>query len=69
MLYPITKEYTCYALTDKWIVGQKLRIPKMQITDPMKLKKEKEEQSMDTVVLLRRANKIPRGGDKVWSRE
>jgi hypothetical protein len=35
---------------------------KIQFTDHMKLKK-KEDQSMDTLVLLRRENKIPMGGD------
>jgi hypothetical protein len=39
-----------------------LRIPKIQFTDHMKLKK-KEDQSMDTSVLLRSGNKIPMGGD------
>jgi hypothetical protein len=34
---------------------------KIQITDQMKFKK-KEDQSMDTSVLLRRGNKIPMGG-------
>jgi hypothetical protein len=34
----------------------------------MKLKK-KEDQSVDTLVLLRRENNIPMGGDKVWSRD
>jgi hypothetical protein len=32
------------------------------ITDQIKLK-EKEDQSMDTSVLLRKENKIPKGGD------
>jgi hypothetical protein len=32
-------------LTDKWILAQKLRIPKIQFTDYMKLKK-KEDQSV-----------------------
>jgi hypothetical protein len=50
-----------YTLTDKWILAQKLRIPKAQFTDHMKLKK-KEEQSVDTSVLLRRGNKIPMEG-------
>ena len=27
---PITKEHTWYALTDNWILAQKLRIPKIQ---------------------------------------
>ena len=50
------------AVTDKWILAQKLGIPKIQFTDHMKLKK-KEDQSVDTSVLLRRGNKIPIGGD------
>jgi hypothetical protein len=29
-----------YILTDKWIVAQKLRIPTMQPTNQMELKKE-----------------------------
>jgi hypothetical protein len=50
-----------HALTDKWILAQKLRIPKIQFTDHMKLKK-KEVQSVDTLILLRRGNKIPMEG-------
>jgi hypothetical protein len=34
------KEHTWYALTDKWILAQKLGIPKIQFTDHMKLKKK-----------------------------
>ena len=30
---PITKEHPWYALTDKCILAQKLRIPKIQLTD------------------------------------
>ena len=59
---PVTKEHTWYALTGKWILAQKLGIPKIQFTDHMKLKK-KEDQSVNTSVLLRRGNKIPMGGD------
>jgi hypothetical protein len=59
---PITKEHTWYALIDKWILAQKFRIPKIQLTDYTKLKK-KVDQSVDTSVLLRRGNKIPMGGD------
>ena len=61
--------YPWYTLTDKWILAQKLRIPKIQFTDPMKLK-QKEDQSVDTLVLLRRGNKISMRGDTktVWSR-
>ena len=45
-----------------WILAQKLRIPKIQITDHMKLKK-KEGQSVGASVLLRRGNKILTGGN------
>ena len=55
---PITKELTWYALTGKWILAQKLRIPKTQFAKHMKLKK-KEDQSVDTSFLLRIGNKIP----------
>jgi hypothetical protein len=41
-----------------WIVAQNLRIPKIQFTKQMKLKK-KEDQNMDTSFLLRMGNKIP----------
>ena len=66
----LPKGHAWHAFTNKWILAQKIRIPKVQFTDHMKLKK-KEEQSMDTSVLLRRGNKIPMGGDKdkVWSRD
>ena len=57
----VTKEHTWYVLTDKWILAQKLRIPKIPFTDHMKLKK-KEDQSMDASVLLRRRNKPGTGG-------
>jgi hypothetical protein len=43
------------------ILAQELGIPKIQFTDHVKLKKE--DQSVDTLVLLRRGNKIPIGGD------
>ena len=54
----ITKELTWYAVTNKWILAQKLRIPKIQFAKHMKLKK-KEDQSVDTLFLLRMGNKIP----------
>jgi hypothetical protein len=47
---------------DKWILVQKFGIPKILFADHMKLKK-KEDQSVDTFVLLRRGIKIPIGGD------
>ena len=62
---------TRYLLTDKWILAQKFRIPKIQFTDYMKPKK-KEDQSVDASVLFRRVNEILTGGSmgkKVWSRD
>jgi hypothetical protein len=50
--------HTQYLLVDKWILAQKLRIPKIQFAKHMKLQK-KEDQSVDTSILLRRGNKIP----------
>jgi hypothetical protein len=62
-LSEVTKEHKCYTLTDKWILAQKLRIPKIpKFIDHVKLKK-KADQSLDTSVLLRRENKIPMVGD------
>jgi hypothetical protein len=43
------------------LVTQKLRLPKIQFAKHMKLKK-KEDQSVDTLVLLRIGNKIPMEG-------
>jgi hypothetical protein len=43
------------------ILAQTLRILKIKFIDQMKLKK-KEDQNMDTLVLLREVNKIPMGG-------
>ena len=43
------------------MLAQKFLIPKIQFTDHMKLKK-KEEQSVDTSILLRKGNKIPMEG-------
>jgi hypothetical protein len=40
------------------ILAQKLRIPKIQFAKHMKLKK-KEDQSVDTLFLLRMGNKTP----------
>ena len=65
---PITKEHIWYALTDKCILSQKLGIPKTQFTNQMKHKK-KEDQSMDTLVLLRRESKIPTEGDTTCGAE
>ena len=45
------------SLTDKWILGKESKIPKIQLTDHMKLKR-KEDQRVDASVLLRRGNNI-----------
>jgi hypothetical protein len=58
---PNTKEHTWYIITDKWILAQKVRIPKIQFAKHMKLKK-KENQSVDISILLRRGNKTPMEG-------
>jgi hypothetical protein len=59
---PITKELKWYALTDNWILAQKLRIPKILFAKHMKLKKN-EDQSVDTSPpLLRIGNKTPMEG-------
>jgi hypothetical protein len=42
-------------------ISQKLRIPEIQFAKHMKLKK-KEDQNVDTSLLLRRGNKIPMEG-------
>jgi hypothetical protein len=48
------KEHTWYALTDKWILALKLRIPTIQPTNHTELKKE--DQRVDASILHR--NKI-----------
>jgi hypothetical protein len=45
----------------KWILAQKLRIPKIQSAKHMKLKKN-EDQSVDTLPLLRIGNKTTMEG-------
>ena len=57
---PVTK-HTWYVLTYKWILGKKLGIPMIQLTDHMKLKK-KEDQSVYASALLGRGDKIITGG-------
>ena len=49
-------------LTEKWVLAQKLRIPKIKFTDHKKLKK-KEDQIVDTSVLFKRGNKILTGAN------
>ena len=57
----ITKEVTWYVLTDKWILAQKLRIPKIQFAKHKKIKK-REDQWVDTSFLPRIWNKISMEG-------
>jgi hypothetical protein len=45
----------------KWLLAQKLGISKVQFLNSMKLNK-KEDQSVDTLILLRSRNKIPMEG-------
>ena len=59
---PVTKEHPWYTHTDKGILAQKHRLPNIQFTDHMKVKK-KEDQSMDASVLLRKGNKILTGAN------
>jgi hypothetical protein len=47
--------------TDKWILAQKFRIPKIHFAKHMKIK-GKANQNVDTSILLRRGNKIPTEG-------
>ena len=59
---PITKEHTWYALTDKWILAQKVQT-RIKFTDHMKLNK-KEYQSLGASVLLRRRTKYSQ--QQIW---
>ena len=53
----ITKEVTWYALTDKWILSQKPRIPKILLLKHKKIKKK--DQCVDTSFLPRIWKKYP----------
>jgi hypothetical protein len=53
----VIQSHIRHILTAKLIIAQKLRIPKIQFTDHMKLK-NKEDQSVGDLVLLRKGNKI-----------
>jgi hypothetical protein len=48
------------AHSDKWILAQKLRIPKIQFAKHMKL--QKEDQNMDASIPLKRESKISMEG-------
>jgi hypothetical protein len=55
--YLVTKDHTWYALSEKWVLTEKLRIPKIQFTEHIKVKK-KEDQSVGASVFLGSGNKI-----------
>ena len=57
---PITKEVNWYSVTDKWILAQKPRIPKIQLLKHNRIKKE--DQRLDTSFLPRIGNKISMEG-------
>jgi hypothetical protein len=60
---PVTKELTQYALTDKWILAQKLKIPKIEDTICKTHETQEERrQSVDTLPILRIGNKTPMEG-------
>ena len=63
---PIVKEHTWYALTDKWILAQKLQIIKILFTDYKKFNK-KENQSVGAQSFLEGEQNTHRSkyGDKV----
>jgi hypothetical protein len=65
ILSEVKKEVTDYVLTDKWTLAQMFRIPNIQFTGHMKLKK-KEGQNVDASVLLRRRCIYV---NKLWSRD
>jgi hypothetical protein len=56
------KEHTWYALTDKWILAQKLQIARIQFTNHMKFKK-KEAQSVGALVFSYKENKVLTGAN------
>jgi hypothetical protein len=60
MMHPVTKEVTWNALTGKWVLAQKPRIPKIQLTKHKKIKKEDE--CMDMSFLTRIGSKISMEG-------
>ena len=62
---PIVKEHTWYALTDKWILAQKLQITRIQFTDHMKLKKEKD-QSLGASVQFFLERRTTYSGEQIW---
>jgi hypothetical protein len=55
-----SQKNTWYALIDKWILAQNLRVPKVQFAKYMKFKRE--DQCVDTLLLFRKGAKIPMEG-------
>jgi hypothetical protein len=65
---PFIKENTWYALTNKWILAPKLRIPKIQFTDHMKLQKKENQYGCFSPYYEREQNTYRRKcRDKVYS--
>ena len=60
---PDTKEHTWYALTGKWILAQKLGIPKIQFTDHMTLKKKKDQRGRRDGTVVKSTDCSSRGPD------
>ena len=60
---PITKERTWYVFTDKWIVAQKLRIPKIQFTDHKKFKNKEDQSNWGASEIFTRGYKILMGAN------
>jgi hypothetical protein len=60
--YRVTKEVIRYAFTDKWILAQKHRTPKIQFAKHKKSRRGKTNQWVDTSFLFRIGNKIPMKG-------
>jgi hypothetical protein len=65
----ITKEYTWYALTYKWILVPKLQITNIQFTNHMKLKKKRDKVWVLWYFLAEQNTHRSKYGDKVWSRD
>jgi len=65
---PVTKEHTWYVLSDKWILGQKFRMPNIKFTDHMKLKKKKTKMWMLQSFLEGGTKYRKKYRNKEWSR-
>jgi hypothetical protein len=64
----VTKDYTWYVLTGKWVLGKQHGILMIQLRDHMKFKR-KEDQRGDASVLFRRGTKIIKGSRGTWEKQ